>query len=407
MKMKFFSFWILLASLAAFYSCSDDEVVGVSEYTLTLNAPAGLDGVELSGVTVTLKNINTGRESAGSDVVDNRITMTVQEGVYNISVNGDVKYILDGKEIQAKTGGYKETVSILGQNAAGTLDLFLLTEKSGFVIEEIFFTGTLTPEGKQYNGDKYFKIYNNSDSVLYADGLTIVESAFLTITKYEYTPDIMSSALAVKALYSVPGKGRDVPVQPGASIVICDNAIDHTRANPNSIDMSGADFEWYDESSNANVTDIDNPAVSNMDKIYCYTKTIWGPHNQGFNSYALARLEVDKDVYLTDYKYDYEYTTIVNGVSYPMSGSAYKIPNGWIIDAVNLSVGDGYEWIVTDPSLDMGWTYCGKMEKDNNRYGKSVRRKVLSTTAGGRKILKDTNNSTADFDAAVKPSLMK
>lgn len=60
-------------------------------------------------------------------------------------------------------------------------------------------------------------------------------------------------------------------------------------------------------------------------------------------------------------------------------------------------------------SLPHLWTWdsptAGKVASDKNRYNKSVRRKVLSTTPDGRKILKDTNNSTEDFEAKATPSL--
>lgn len=407
MKTKLLNFFMVFVTVIGICSCSEDEVVSRSEFTLRLNYPTGLTDVELSDVAVTLKNVNTGRSESGGSVVDDRVVVSVPQGLYTISVEGKVKYKSSDKELTAKVLGYKESVSLLGVTSVGEINLFLYNEKVGFVIEEIFFTGTVTPEGKQYSGDKYFKICNNSDVVLYADGLTIAESQFLTVDKYDYTPDILSSAMTVKALYSVPGTGEEHPVEPGGSIVICDNAINHRAANSLSMDLSGADFEWYDESTNPNMVDIDNPAVPNLDKIYCYTKTIWGPHNQGYTSYALAWLEVDRDTFLLDYKYDYQYTMIINGVSYPMTGSAFKLPNTWIIDAVNLSAESEYQWIVTDPSLDMGWTYCATQSGDKERYGKSVRRKVLSVATNGGKRLKDTNNSTVDFDAKVVPSLMK
>ena len=59
-------------------------------------------------------------------------------------------------------------------------------------------------------------------------------------------------------------------------------------------------------------------------------------------------------------------------------------------------------WLVTAPSLDLGWTYCGSVDQDASRYGKSVRRKVASTTADGIVLLQDTNNSAADFEAEAK-----
>lgn len=88
-----------------------------------------------------------------------------------------------------------------------------------------------------------------------------------------------------------------------------------------------------------------------------------------------------------------------------MTIDRYQVPNEWIIDAVNISNKAQYAWNVVDASLDMGYTYCGEVQLDKNRYNKSVRRKVLTTTIDGRKILQDTNNSTEDFEAQATPSL--
>ena len=110
----------------------------------------------------------------------------------------------------------------------------------------------------------------------------IAESDFLTVSKQNYTPDIMATDMAVAALYMIPGSGHDVPVQPGGKLLIVNNALDHTKANPNSWDESTANYEWYDESTNPNFSDVDNENVPNLVKIYCYTKTIWSLHTQGF-----------------------------------------------------------------------------------------------------------------------------
>ena len=87
--------------------------------------------------------------------------------------------------------------------------------------------------------------------------------------------------------------------------------------------------------------------------------------------------------------------------------AAYKVPNEWIIDAVNTSVESRYVWNVTDPSLDSGWTHCGTIDGDKTRYFKSVRRKLLYITRDGRKVLKDTNNSSDDFNTECVPSLIE
>ena len=87
---------------------------------------------------------------------------------------------------------------------------------------------------------------------------------------------------------------------------MCIRDRDHTVANSNSFDLTKADFEWYDVSSNPSFEDTDTE-VPNLEKIYCYTATIWGPHNRGFTSFALARLgddennQLSKEDYLKDY----------------------------------------------------------------------------------------------------------
>ena len=199
----------------------------------------------------------------------------------------------------------------------------------------------------------------------------------------------------------IPGSGHDVPVQPGGKLLIVDNAVNHTVANPNSWDLTTANYEWYDESTNPNISDINNSNVPDLDKIYSSTLTVWSPHTQGFKSYALARMHTDKRTYLVDYIYDYSYHLVGQTGEADMTGTCYRLPNSWILDAVNVSVPSMYQWIVTAPSLDRGYTYCADFGWDDSRYGKSMRRKV-ERMDGNRAVLQDTNNSTDDFEPRAK-----
>lgn len=273
-------------------------------------------------------------------------------------------------------------------------DSYAINTSKDFVLAEIFFAGTQTPDGKQYTGDKYFLLVNNSDETLYADGLILMESKFKNSKRFVVTPDKMAQAMAVDALYRVPGDGTRFPVAPGDSFLIADNAIDHRPYNANSFDMSGADVEWYDLSTSATVTDVDNPAVPNMDKIYCYTLSIWVPNNQGITSFALGRLPAGMTdaQYLSTHAYDYTYLNVTQAGTFEMSGNAYLFPNEWIIDAVNLCPHSAYEWLCVHPSLDCGFAYVAETGSDKTRYGKAVHRKADES---GRPI--DTNNSTNDF----------
>ncbi len=387
----------MLFICAGFIACTDDDKVKITEFTLTLTEPEDLNVTSISDLHVTFKNVNTGKLTTNT-MTGTAGKITLNEGLYNITVEGKMNYIVDEKTVEGQVKGYKESVNLVGTTSADNIKLFLFNSKADFVIEEVYFAGSTTPEGKQYLADQYIKIYNNSDSVLYADGLVILESAFKTSQKYDYTPDVMSQAMVVQSVYAIPGNGKDYPIQPGESLLICDKAIDHREANSNSFDLSNADFEWYDDSDKN--PDIDNPQVTNLDKIYSSSLTTWSLHNQGLCAYAIARLQVNKETFLKDYRYHADYIFIN-----PMTIDRYKVPNSWIIDAVNISNKAQYAWNVVDASLDTGFTYCGEVASDKNRYNKSVRRKVLSTTPDGRKILKDTNNSTEDFEAKATPSL--
>ena len=168
----------------------------------------------------------------------------------------------------------------MGKSVSVKIPLFLSNIKSDFVIEEIFFTGTLTPEGKQYDSDKFIEIYNNSDKVLFADGLSVAETQFLSTMKQDYKPNIMSDAVAVEAVYTIPGDGDDYPVQPGESLLLVDVAKNHKESNANSFDFTNADFEWYDDIEGGD--DVDVPNVPNLIKVYSSSAAPWSLHNRGF-----------------------------------------------------------------------------------------------------------------------------
>lgn len=48
----------------------------------------------------------------------------------------------------------------------------------------------------------------------------------------------------VDAIYMIPGKGTEVAVEPGKSLVLALNAKNHTEANSASFDLSKADYEF-------------------------------------------------------------------------------------------------------------------------------------------------------------------
>ena len=411
----------LCAAALTVVACSDNtpKQVSLGTETIELTAPANFSSMTVTGGRYTFTNVTTGVEtvleyplSAGASVA---------EGLYNVKFEGEADCVVDLTKADAETSttltvkmqGVQNNVVVKADGSFRlTLALSVVPESSNdFVISEIYYVGSAyaadaSGKQKQYNGDAYIKITNNSDTVLYADGLAFVESEFTTSTKNDYTPMVRDSAITVDALFVIPGTGKQYPVQPGESIVLCDNAQNHKEADASFMDLSGADFEWFTNSTNANYPDIDNPAVPNLEVYYCYTATIFVLNKQGTKAYALVRMPqgLTKEQYLNEYTYTAYYTNVLGKPTTPKT--YYKIPNEWVVDAVEMR-GYKYEfaWPVFDPSLDISYTYCGDLTSGTIEYGMAVRRKVASTTADGRQVLQDTNNSAEDFERNVVPSM--
>ena len=401
-KKIFYTAFMCLVLLL--FSC-DDKLGDIASTTslpvhLNITMPADLDGAEtgeLSDEVFEIKNVTTGRVTTYTS----RNDINLPPGLYDVSYNAVVSVTDANGNVAVKNiMAFAQSVEISTTGSTINLNTYLYVPTDDFIISEVFFTGTLRPTGNQYYGDDYVKIYNNTDHVLYADGLTFLESKFTTTQKYNYRPNVMSSAFTVQAIYTIPGSGTDYPVQPGEELIICDTGIDHRVANENSFDLSHANFEWYDVSTSPTNLDIDSPTVPNLDKWYCYTLSFFLLHNRGFKAWALARIPIDKEEYLAQYMYRYNYEIVVEAGTYPMSQQAYKIPNEWIVDAVNCSVEAEYAWNVVHSSLDRGYAYCGTMDHDKTRYFHSVRRKMLYLK-DGHPVLKDTNNSSEDFNSHV------
>ena len=409
-KLMLNSIVMMLAMALCLTSCnSDDPIPVVPTTVVSLEVPANLEDVVLSGAKATLTNVETQQVTtieASQFVKDENgykmMCNNIEAGTYNVIVSGHLDFTLKGVAGQKDFEVSSDNVVISPTSHDLKMTISTFTAQGGFVISEIFYTGTSTPEGKSYSGDQYIIITNNSDVTLYADSIAVLESAFLTTTKQDYDPDIMSTHFSVQACYMIPGNGKSVPVEPGQSLKLAINAINHTTEQPNSIDLSNADFEFYDETSNPNFTDPDG-AAPNLDKWYCYTATIYQFHSRGFNSMAIAKMQTSKEDWLENYVYDATYLFVFGDFSKEMTKSGiYKVPNEWILDGVNLSVESVREWNVLDASIDVGWTYCGKVDRDETRFNKSVIRKQ---DANGKYV--DTNNSTNDFIPEAAASLLK
>jgi hypothetical protein len=393
--MKRINLILAMAVLLFATSCEDDEnSVPMSELTLKVIMPEmmGKDATA-DDLTVELTNITNGKIVSGKTNAMGIYTIKTEEGIYSVLVNGEKSYTSEvGNsqfEQQVTVKGLVENVSVSGETSEIKLPLFIAPASGGWVFKELYVTGSKTPEGKSYYKDKYIEIYNNTDDVLYADGICIGESDHNTAFDLNIWEEKRDEYFVTHVIYTIPGNGTDYPVAPGESVILADVAINHTAENPNSIDLSAANFEWYDEHR----LDVDVPEVPNLIKHFSYSKSIWTPNNRGFNSYVLFKPESSMADFLSNNMIEKQNN---NG----STSIRYQVANSIILDAIEMGTPSDFRSKALCPALDISYINCG--DGDDARYGKVVRRKV-QTTKNGRIVYMDTNNSAVDFHSTVDP----
>ena len=415
MNAKCLALALIISGSFSLFGCSDDESKN-SEVSVAVKISSDIkEEIKIIDGTYLFINVSTGLQTK-VDYTKNKVILP--DGLYNVSFLGTGVYNYEPTTNSAPTTkalvfnvavqGSQQNVTIKGGQCQLNLMLNIrqLNEKGDFVIAELFVAGTLNKAtNKQYNGDQYVRIYNNSSETLYADGLIFVESNFSTTMKMDYSPNIIDKAMTVQVITMIPGNGKQYPVAPGKSIVICDNAINHLEANPSSADLSQANFEWFTNSTSTTIVDVDNPNVPNLNMLYNYTRTIWVLNKQSNKAYAIGRLpkNITVEEYLKKYTYVYKIKLPSGTVSKDITD--YYLPNEWVIDAVNMSPKNNYVWNVTSSILDMGYAYTGLNTTIEQNRGKAIVRKV-EKVLDGREVLKDTNNSTEDFNSATNATLL-
>lgn len=378
-----------------------------SECTFTIEVPVGLKDATYSDLQVTIKGSQDGKEIVLKPE-SATFHQKLLEGKYQVSLTAGLAYQSDRLGKVRTTVSIEESIVVKGEKSTFTLiPQYTESVSSGFVIEELFLSPTYNPETKKsYTyGEQYIKITNNSDVTLYADGLGIAQSALKSNMKRDFVDkDAIKDILPVDFLSIIPGDGTTYPVKPGASIIIANDALDHSKVFTGAVDLSHADFEIYDRSSKPKIQDTDNPEVPNLVSYYKSSETIFSFNQKGSTTIALVKVPVNAATYEKDYAWSAKYVFRHKDLTKEMEIKACKVPLDWIVDAVFLGIKDKIDWRYIPDTLDSGFTGWQESSKDKTGRGTAVIRKV-EREANGRKYLKDTNNSTEDFNARIQPSL--
>ncbi|SMO85759.1 Protein of unknown function [Saccharicrinis carchari] len=366
--------------------CAKEPIINSYSFRVSLIMPQGVLLDTYEGIELELLNMEKSYTvKALTDDEANAHWQGLEAGYYQMSV---VHQVVVDNRVQTMNG--IGSVKLTG-DAVDTLQLFM--GKAGqFVIREFYYSGSVTPSGdNSYSSDQYVEIYNNTDKLLYADGLSIVEHESMA-TSQNYWAYMAEDSIVVKAIWTVPGSGKEYPVLPGSGFIVARDAFDH-RSDPNGnplspVDLGDAQFEFW---SDATVDgDIDFAAINMIESFWVYKGKDVSFHSRGGSGIALVRLPSDIDTYVLN-------NLVPKGSS---SRSRYfcKIPNAWVEDAVE-AMWSNRLYKRFHPSLDAGYVSV----QGGSKSGLGIRRKIKEKI-NGRTVYMDTNNSSVDFNHDVVPA---
>ena len=380
-------------------SCSKYSVPETYQVAFKVNYPVLFDGGKsVNNVIVKITNVQTGREYTQTTNAAGTALFDIRGGSYNIMVSfsEDRDVNVDGfmfkKTVLFNGSVNSQTITASGNELAIPLQYSIA--KEGFIIKELYTSGSKTPAGKSYGADKFYEVYNNSDKVLYSDGLCF--GAVYPTTTNKPTPyvDANGKLLDRIPVWSfvciVPGTGKEHPIQPGKSFVVALSGLNHKadpNGNPNSFDLSKADWEMYvDKGMYADVPSVPNILMQRITAGTAMSLDVAGQVS------ILFRLPAgDLQTIFTDTN---NFLKVVGS-----SFNCFMVPKSWVIDGVeNARLAPEGVFKRLHDEIDVSYIQTrGSSEKV------SITRKV-SEVVNGRTIYKDTNNSAEDFSTNQDPT---
>jgi hypothetical protein len=387
-------FKVLLAIILTgviFTSCQKDGAK-LFDVSVKISYPAGYTATDLSNIKVTLMNNITSREDSARTDASGVAHLLLELGTYTVSASIQT--------VEFAFNGNSENLSINATNLSLEVSLVAVALKGGLVFKEIYYSGSRTPALAGYYSDQFHEIYNNSDQIIYLDGLCIgtLEPLGTTASVWIKTDGSPRDSLPITFhTWIWPGTGTTYPLAPRTSIVLAQDGINHTSdpaGNPSSpVNLAGAQWETYVSTSGK---DTDSPGVPNLICIYTTTTAMFDwLSGVGGAGIVLFRLPTGID-----------YQTFVNNPANfkkkPGSAAATQylmVDKSWVIDGVEEVGADPAKQFKRLPTtIDAGKVSCS-----SSYNSKSIRRKV-DKIINGKVVYKDTNNSTDDFLGDLTPT---
>lgn len=346
------------------------------------------------GLDVTFTNQKTAEVYHGTTDSEGIVTMHVDPGVYGIAASGIAEFNGSDYLINGAINSISLVKDISREEAKESKDRIVTrpAKVGSLMISEIYYCGSKHPDDGTWFRDQSYRIYNNGDEVEYLDGVCFAQintqNPSVTVPTYP-EEDGLGNYVYAWLVWQIPGSGTDYPLQPGESVVLVQEAADHTVNNRASFDNSGATWEC-----NTGNLSRDHEMVPNLSYIYWVkpNKTQWNCGIQG-PAFVIFRPEAGVTLDADYYRNGGPNVILQTNDKYKENFTA-RIPADWVLDAVE-AMGNMQQMdrkrIPT--YMDAGITSTG-----GTYVTTALCRKVVSTREDGTPIYQDTNNSTNDFE---------
>ncbi len=387
-----------------FVSCSNDDIDNGTEkvtvrYVATPVIEGAVDADMMKGLVAVFTEIRS-LDTTHCIVDANGVgSVKITKGVYNIGIEKKIKNSHDVDSLVITSLLENVSINENGQEVKGKLSVAMADALGkNFIFSEIFFNGE-TNSGRMMHPDQYFVLFNPTEEILYADGVSVAITQHICFRpKSMWYDSYYPNRVPIGGFVTIPGTGKEHPVGPGEKVVVAFTAIDHSAVEgyDHAVDLTGADFEiFYGVEEN----DVDNPDVPNMLLVDFVTKASYGffMHPRGYVSPLMFKLEngtqetVDK--FLKENVSESK-TLIPATKDTPeeiVDVQILSVPTNQILDGVQTSdVPQKVKTRVIPEEVDRGEFLVNGC----HRQELAIRREVKS---GNRVFYKDTNNTTEDF----------
>ena len=108
-------------------------------FEIDVRYPSDLSGISVESETFEFRNITSGMVTSFTT----RKGITLPEGLYDCSYEAAITYQTADSTIYTSLSGYVRSLELMGTQGSVTIGSYQVENKDDFIIEEIFFTGTL------------------------------------------------------------------------------------------------------------------------------------------------------------------------------------------------------------------------------------------------------------------------